>query len=65
MDLFGKMGRTVQTGKAPICVDEADDKGYAVLLPARLVNECSKDKLGGLVGIGRRRYGDENNSEGY
>lgn len=52
MDFFGKMGSTVKTGKAPICVHKADYEGNTALFPTGIVDEGSKNEFSMLVGWG-------------
>lgn len=58
------MGGAVQTGKAPVCVHEADDEGDSALLPTSVVNEGCEDKFGMLVRRGNCWYCDEDDDEG-
>lgn len=64
MDFLGQMGGAVEAGKAPVCVDEADDEGDTALLPARVVDEGCEDEFGMLVGGRHGRNSDEDDGKG-
>lgn len=57
-DLFGKMGGTVDGGERPAGIDQADEKGHWIRLPASVVDEFGKDKFGWLKRVGTCRHGD-------
>lgn len=57
------MGSAVETSKGPIRVDQTNDKGYATLLPARVVNESGEDKLCMLMSWCDRGHGNEDDDE--
>lgn len=48
-DLLGHVRGTVEAGKGPVRVDEADDEGDAVLLPAGGVDKVGEDEGGRLL----------------
>ena len=64
LDFFCEVRGAVETCKGPVSVDEADDKGDGVGVPARVVFKVREDETGGSVrgsGAGDR---DENGGEG-
>ena len=54
----------IETCEGPVCVHEADDEGYAALLPAGVVDEGCEDKFGVLVRWCYRGHSDEDDREG-
>ena len=64
MDFLGEVGGAVEARERPICIDEADDEGYAALLPARVVDEGCEDEFCVLVGGRDCGDGDEDDEEG-
>lgn len=64
MHFFGEMGGAIEACKTPIGVDESDDEGNAVLLPASVVDKSCEDKFGILVRGRGGRNGNEDDSEG-
>ena len=64
VDLLGHVCRTVEAGKSPVRVDQADDKGDAIRSPAGVVDEVGEDEFGVLMGRRFRRDNDQDDEEG-
>lgn len=63
MNLLSHVRGRIEAVECPVAVDEADDVGNSVVLPASVVDESGKDKLGRLMRFGLAWYSQDDDEE--